>query len=421
MAFGAGLTRGAQLLTHRSIEALRAAEAPYRVPDQRCKGLAVRVAPSGVKTWDLAYRIRGTAKMRRLSLGRTTDIGLEQARERANELTSAARGGRDLIGEEGEVRDAAASRITVGSLIDLYLRRRVIGRLRTAKTIESRLKRTLTPILQQCAADICRRDVRELLNAMVDVGKGREAEKRRQVCTAMFRWALSQDIVAADPTAGLEAYDRGTPRDRVLTVEEIETLWRWLESDALSLEAADILKVELLTGARCGEISGLRAEEIDRQKWIWTLPASRSKNGRQRVTPILGVAREILEQRLSAVEKGPLFLLEKGVVVTSAHIGHYLLTRRATLPIAVFTSHDLRRTLATMLAEMGIALDLVAAIVGHESGGKDTRTLVRHYVHSDMLERKTHALKAWDERVRAILAGEAKTASNVVEMHRQAG
>ena len=65
MAFGAGLTRGAQLLTHRTIETLRPAEAPYRVPDQRCKGLAVRVAPSGVKTWDLAYRIRGTGKMRR--------------------------------------------------------------------------------------------------------------------------------------------------------------------------------------------------------------------------------------------------------------------------------------------------------------------------------------------------------------------
>ena len=133
-----------------------------------------------------------------------------------------------------------------------------------------------------------------ILDTIVDQGKGREAEKRRQVCTAMFRWALSQDIVAADPTAGLEAYDRGAPRDRVLTVEEIETVWKWLESDALSLEAADILKLELLTGARCGEISGLRAEEIDRQKWIWTLPASRSKNGRQRVTPIVGVWRRVL-------------------------------------------------------------------------------------------------------------------------------
>jgi integrase len=363
MAFGAGLTRGAQLLTHRTIETLRPAEAPYRVPAQRCKGLAVRVAPSGVKTWDLAFRIRGRAKMRRLSLGRTTDVSLEQARERANELTSAARGGRDLIGEEGEARDAAATRVTVGSLINLYLRRRVVGRLRTAKSIESRLRRTLAPILQGYAADICRRDIREILDNIVDQGKGREAEKRRQVCTAMFRWALSQDIVAADPTAGLEAYDRGTPRDRVLTVEEIETLWRWLESDALSLEAAEILKLELLLGARCGEISGLHAEEIDRQKWTWTLPAARSKNGRQRVTPIVGLAREMLDQRIAGVEKGPLFLLGKGVVVSSAHIGHYLLTRRTTLPIATFTSHDLRRTFATMLAEMGIALDLVAAIV----------------------------------------------------------
>jgi integrase len=405
MTFGAGLTRGAQLLTHRTIETLRPAEAPYRVPDQRCKGLAVRVAPSGVKTWDLAYRIRGTAKMRRLSLGRTTDVSLEQARERANELTSAARGGRDLVGEEGEARDAAASRITVEKLIDLYLRRRLVGRLRTAKSIESRLRRTLSPIIQRYAADISRRDIRAILDLIADRGQGREAEKRRQVCTAMFRWALSQDIVEADPTAGLTPYDRGAARDRVLSPEEIELVWKWLDTDALSPEAADILKLELLLGARCGEISGLRAEEIDRQKWTWTLPAARSKNGRQRVTPIVGLAREMLDQRLSVVEKGPLFRLEKGVVVTSAHIGHYLLTRRSTLPIAVFTSHDLRRTFATMLAEMGIALDLVAAIVGHESGGRDSRTLVRHYVHTDMLERKAHALRTWDERLRAIVAG----------------
>jgi integrase len=406
MSYGSGLTRCAQMLTHRLIEAMRPAEAAYRVPDQRCKGLAVRVAPSGVKTWDLAYRIRGTDKTRRLSLGRTSDIGLEQARERANELTSAARGGRDLIAEEDEARAAAASRITVESLIDLYLRRRVIGRLRTAKQIESRLRRTLASILQRYAAELCRRDIRELLDAVVDRGKGREAEKRRQTVGAMFRWALSQDIVETVPTAGLNSYDPGTPRDRFLTVEEIEKLWKWLESDALSAEAADILKLELLTGARCGEIAGLRAEEIDRQKWIWTLPAERSKNGRQRVTPIIGVARDILEARLSGVDKGPLFLSESGTVMTSAHIGHYLLTRRARLPIAMFTSHDLRRTFATMLAEMGVALELVAAIVGHESGGKDTRTLVRHYVRTDLLERKAHALRVWDEKLKELVAGE---------------
>ena len=282
MAFGSELTRGAQPLTHRSIEAFRPAEAPYRVSDQRCKGLAVRVAPSGLKTWDLAYRIRGTGKMRRLSLGRTTDVSLEQAREWANALTSAARAGRDLIGEEEDAREAAASRITVEKLIDLYVRRRVSGRLRTAKAIESRLRRTLKSVLQRCAADLCRRDIRELLEALVDQGLVREAEKRRLSVGTMFRWALSQDIVEADPTAGLTGYGAGAPRDRVLTVEEIETLWRWFDSGSLSPDAADILKLELLIGARCGEISGIRAEEIDRDKWFWVLPPARSKNGRQR-------------------------------------------------------------------------------------------------------------------------------------------
>jgi integrase len=382
------------MLTHRSIEAMRPAETAYRVPDQRCKGLAVRVAPSGVKTWDLAYRIRGTGKVRRLSLGRTSDIGLEQARERANELTSAARGGRDLIAKEDEARAAAASRIRVEALIDLYLRRRVYGRLRTAKAIESRLKRTLAPVFQRHAADIYRRDIRELLDAIVEQGKGREAEKRRKTVGAMFRWAVSEGIAETNPAAGLNSYDPGTPRDRVLDVEEIEKLWKWLQSDALSAEASDILKLELLTGARCGEISGLRAEEVDRQKWIWRLPPERSKNARQRVTPILGVAREILERRLSDVGAGPLFLSETGSVLTSAHIGHNLLTRSARLPIAKFTSHDLRRTFATMLAEMGVAFDLVAGILGHESGSRDTRTLTRHYLRTDLLERKAHALRA---------------------------
>src|SRR5688572_8997488 len=112
MVCGSGLTRGRVSLTHRSIEAMRPAALPYRVCDQRCIGLAVRVAPSGIKTWDLAYRIRGLSKVRRVSLGRLSDVSLEKARERANELTSAARAGCDMIAEEEDSRAAAASRLT---------------------------------------------------------------------------------------------------------------------------------------------------------------------------------------------------------------------------------------------------------------------------------------------------------------------
>ena len=415
MAYGSGLTRGNASLTHRSIEAMRPAEVPYRITDQRCIGLAVRVAPSGLKTWDLAYRICGAGKVRRVSLGRITDVSLEEARERANELTSAARAGRDLIADEEESRIVAASRLTVEELIQLYLRRKVTRRLRTAKEIESRLRRALCTILHRYADDIRRRDIRELLDAVADQGIEREAEKRRQTIGAMFRWALSQDIVETDATGGLKAYDPGTPRDRVLSVAEIEAVWKWLDSDALPHAPADILKLELLTGARCGEISGLHAEELDRDNWVWTLPAERSKNKRPRVTPVVGLARQIIEERLDTVKAGPLFVAESGAALTSAHVGHYLLARRHRLPIDKFTTHDLRRTVATMLAEMGIGLDLVAALIGHEAGGKETRTLIRHYVRTDLVERKIQVLRSWDERLQSIVSG--REATKVVRLH----
>jgi integrase len=402
MACGSGLTRGAIFLTQRSIDALRPAEVAYRMSDQRCIGLAVRVAPSGIKTWDLAYRIRGSQKTRRLSLGRVSDVNLDKARERANELTSAARMGRDLIAEEEQRRAAAASRLTVEKLIELYVKRRVVGRLRTAKEIESRLKRALSTIVERHAEDIRRRDLRELFDQCADQGIEREAERRRQTVGAMFRWALSQDVVGIDPTAGLKAYDPGTPRERVLTLDEIGALWKWLPRNP-----ADILKLELLIGARCGEISGLSAEEINRDEWTWILPAARSKNKRSRVTPLVGMARRIVEMRLSTALSGPLFTAETGSVLSAGHVGHYLLARANKLPIAKFTTHDLRRTVATQLTEMAIPLELVAAVIGHEAGGRETRTLVRHYVRTDLLNRKKSTLEAWERRLSEIIEGKS--------------
>ena len=123
----------------------------------------------------------------------------------------------------------------------------------------------------------------------------------------------------------------------------------------------------------------------------------------------------MLEQRLSVVEKGPLFTLENGTVLTSSHVGRFLLTRANRLPIAKFSSHDLRRSAATYMAEMGIALDVIAAVIGHAPGAKETRVLLRHYVKTDLLEPKLRALEAWDQRLKGIVMG-----SKVVPLPRRA-
>jgi len=154
-------------------------------------------------------------------------------------------------------------------------------------------------------------------------------------------------------------------------------------------------------------------EEIDQATWTWTLPPARSKNGRERVTPLVGIARDIVAARIP--KSGPVFASATGTPLTASHVGQALLKRRRRSPIPPFGSHDLRRSFATALDEMGVSIDLIAAIVGHEASvRRETRTLVRHYLRTDKLDRKRAALEAWDARLRSILRGEFQT-TNVVQ------
>jgi hypothetical protein len=186
---GSGGTKPASALTHRNIEALKAEALPYRVPDARCTGLAIRVATNGAKTYDFNFRIKG-GSVRRTSLGEFPDKSLETARDRANEVRKAARSRRDLIEEEKQAEEDRARRISVTALIEEYAKRELRGQRKTAKEMEARLKRALASKLELPADELRRRDVRELCDAVADAGFEREAEKRRQTIGAMYRWAL---------------------------------------------------------------------------------------------------------------------------------------------------------------------------------------------------------------------------------------
>jgi integrase len=235
----------------------------------------------------------------------------------------------------------------------------------------------------------------------------------------MFRWAVSQDIVDVDPAHGLVAYESGAPRDRVLSWDEIALLWKWLGSSSLPLGPPTILRLQILLGARCSEIGGMRAEEINTTNWLWTLPAARSKNNRPRVTPLVGQARQIVSDVLAKRSAGLLFATEGRRPFTSAHVGQFLLNRRSSVPVSGFSTHDLRRTFATKLIELGVGTDIVAATIGHSAAsGEGTRTLLRHYVWTDQVERKCQVLAYWDGVVRGIILGGPRPTVSTVEFPR---
>jgi integrase len=412
MTTESGSTRNARALTAKIIEALKPDPAgAYRVPDLNCKGLAIRVATDGDLTCAPAFRIKG-AGVKRPSLGRYEHVKLEAARERMNALKFEARRGIDLIANEATAREEHNQSFTIERLIAEYAKRRLHGRLRTATKTERRIRRALASLMKSKARDIRRRDLRQLFDAVADRGREAEAEKQRATVQAMFRWALKQDIIEADPSAGLSPYGQPTARERVLNPDEIKTLWEWLGTGDMPSHIADILKLQLCLGARVGEVCGMMAEELEQDgsgRLLWSLPSARSKNGSGRITPIVGLALEIIEARMKTARDGCLFLSASGTSPTAGLVGQTISKRRGRAPIAHFASHDLRRTAATEMAKLGLPLEHIATVLGHEaSGGAETRTLRKHYVHDPFINQKMHTLRKWDQRLRAILAGEAE-------------
>ena len=417
-------------LTAVVLSALRPKAGAYYVSDEQQNGLRVRVASSGALTWNLVYRIKGAAAAKSVSLGLCDPngrdgLGLSEARERAAEILKAARQSRNLLDEEREARRSRMDRLTVKDLIDRYAKNirsphRKGGALRTAGDIERRLKRALHKELEAAADDLQRGDISRLLDS-VENKHPREAEKRRQVIGAMYRWGIAKGYVPNDPTAGTEAYGRGDPRDRVLSPDEIKTVWKWLNDGAGNMppDCIAVLQVQLCLGAQVGEVAGMDASEFheDGKRLVWTLPAARSKNKRERMTPLVGTARAIVEEALERRKRGALFrtaLTDRAL--TSTDLGYALKNR--PLPCSHFTTHDLRRTVVSAMDELGIALDTIAAVVGHQRGSKDTRTLVRHYSRPRLDERIEAALTAWDARLRDIVEGRAQqNLGNVVKLH----
>lgn len=414
MAGGSGKTREKIVLTHRAIETLKPAADAYRVPDLRCPGLAIRVAPSGVRTWDFVTRLRGTKTIKRKSLGAFPAVSLDHARERAAALGRAAQVGRDLLDEEREAQIEAAARTSVAALIGEYVNR-ACSKLRTKHEIELRLRRGLASIQTKAAQEVKRRELRDIFNAINDRGAPREAEKCRQSTGAMFAWAVGQDIVDTNPVDGLEGYGRGELRDHVLSPKEIQVLWSYLETSDLAPDMSDCFRLQLCLGSRIGEIAGMCAEEIDAASWVWTLPAARSKNKKPRLTPLVGRARDIIGARLKFTRRGPLFVSERGNALNSNNLAAALVDRRKNIQIEHFVSHDIRRTVATQLVELGISFDLVAAVLGHEVGGANVRVLARHYIRTDQVDRKRVALSAWDARLTDIIDKRLER-SNVVKL-----
>jgi len=402
-------------LTALTIAALQPRSSAYYIGDAKQDGLRIRVAPDGKLTWNVTVRVKH-GKVLSVSLGRCDHEGrvgldLAGAREHTAEIVKAARQGIDLLAVEAAGRKAKKDLITVAGLIAAYSSdisnpRRKGGALRTAAEIERRLKRALATKLSDPATEVRRRDLAELLDT-VFLEFPREAEKRRQQIDVLFRWGIAKGYLDASPIDGLPSYGTSLPRHRVLSGDELRILWNWLDdgADNMPTDVINVLKVQFLTGARVGEVAGMTASELseDGDRLLWTLPESRSKNKKSHTRPLVGQAHILVADLLKTGVQGPLFrILDRSRALRADDVG--LALNKRNRPVAHFTTHDLRRTFVSVLDELGVPLETIAAAIGHRRGGAETRTLIRHYSRPNLDERIELALKVWDEHIQRLLA-----------------
>jgi integrase len=212
-----------------------------------------------------------------------------------------------------------------------------------------------------------------------------------------------------------------TPRERVLGADEVAAFWRALPDADMRESTRRILRLCLVTGQRVGEVSGMALAELDLDKTIWTIPPDRAKNKTEHVVPLSDMALGIIRDQLAdnatlAARKGreaPAWIFP-GPGARAPVTGHAIAKAvkreeakdRTIFGLPAFTPHDLRRTMATHMEELGVSPFIIGHVLNHVSITKASVTS-RVYARYDYGREKREALELWAARLAGIVAGGA--------------
>jgi integrase len=369
-------------------------------------GLRIRLGGDRVrKTFIAQYRAHG--RTRRVLIGPVEKLGTEQARAAAKKVLGKAAIGEDPQAERRARRQQEVH--TLKAIVDLYLEaKQPVVRFNTFRE----LKRFLTsshfkPLHAMPIDQITRRDVAARLTKITAKNGSISARRARATLSALYVWALGHGLCEINPVVGTIAPENAQPRERVLSDSEIVALWRACGDDAFG----KIVKLLLLTGCRRMEICGLRWSEIDLESGFLRLPPERTKNKRAHTLPLTPMAMEIIESVPRMVGRDHLFGERSDLGFTQWGAKRDLDARLGD-KVAEWTLHDLRRTCATKMADIGVQPHIIEAVLNHISGHKVGVAGI--YNRSNYEREVKAALALWADHVRTLVEGGER---KVVALH----
>jgi integrase len=373
--------------------------------DKGLRGFGVRVTMAGIKAFILNYKFKG--RERRFTIGRYPEWSATAARDEALRLLGEIRKGNDPLAE----KKAVLAEHTIADLGKEFMEQHARWHKRPDSAANDRLtlKNHILPALGECRISaVTSQQVEALKNS---IGKRPQGQKSRpyaanrvlSLLSAMFSFDMGKlkkcrcvgwKSRLDNPALGIPHFDE-VQRDTPLDEEQLQALESALDNYR-EQDAADAIRLLILTGARSKEVINAEWSMFDLAQGRWKKPASMTKEGKEENVPLSESALLIL-RRMAATANGNRFLFpgrtgEKPrysldncwwAVCRAAGLStrYEIPGKRKNLVRWKnrYRVHDLRHTYATFLVNKGHSLEQIGALLGH----KNPATTQRYAHHND--------------------------------------
>jgi integrase len=391
------------------------------ITDLRCAGLAFRITANGKRSWAFRFRDPKTGKSSRDTIGVYPDVGLGDARTRADELRKMVAKGSNPVHLRRAGRTAAKER-SFAAVAERFMVEHSRRFKRSSAGDDLNLNLHILPRWKgRLIEDISRADVIGLSEELVRAGTPVAANRVQSLISSIFSFALDNQLIGANPCSRLKKRGQEGVGSRVLTDDEIRLFWPRAVLTPITRPVGLALRLALLTGTRSSEAAQPTIREFldlqDPSKAAWLIPGARTKNKLPHLIPLSRMALETVNSAIELVDRDAEFLFPSRVDSAAPIEGHALgvamkrlgesdkltgagsTTWKAGPP----TPHDLRRTFSTRLAALGVSKEDRDACMNHKP--RDVGN--KHYNLYDRLAEKRIALHQWSDHLSDILNGQS--------------
>jgi integrase len=368
--------------------------------DTALPGFGLRIRNSNGearKSWVVQYRHAGAT--RRLLIGNAEVLTAEQARLAAKQALAKVALGQDPQGDKATRRKA--DKLTLAAMVaEFLLAKQPTVRPATFKEVKRYLTGTAFKPLHTMPVDtITRREVAARLLIITRDNGPTTAARARSTFSDLYAWGMGQGLVESNPVIGTNRPKAPPSRDRVLSTGELLAIWNAAGDD----DFGKVVKLLLLTGQRRSEVGGMAWAEINLERGVWTIPGDRTKNHREHTVALNLLALNVIKTVPRLVGRDLLFGARASRGFTSWAESKQLLDARLGDAVKPWTLHDLRRSTATKMCDIGVMPHVVEAVLNHQSGHKGGVAGI--YNRSSYEREVRNALAMWADHVRSIIEG----------------